>query len=46
MGPLGGECRRCVPEFVETFAPKRLFVVGTGGVSLEDFLNSDVESII
>ena len=25
---------------------KRSFVVGTGGVSLEDFLNSDVEEII
>lgn len=35
-----------LPEFVEAFAPKRSFVVGTGGVSLEDFLNSDVESII
>lgn len=28
------------------FHPKRSFVVGTGGVSLEDFLNSDVEGII
>ena len=35
-----------LPEFVETFAPKRSFVLGTGGVSLEDFLNSDVEAII
>ena len=35
-----------LPEFVETFAPKRSFVLGTGGVSLEDFLNSDVEEII
>jgi predicted AAA+ superfamily ATPase len=32
--------------FVETFHPKRSFVVGTGGVSLEDFLNSDVEVIV
>lgn len=33
-------------EFVEAFAPKRSFVVGTGGVTLEDFLNSDVERIL
>lgn len=35
-----------LPEFVEAFGPKRSFVVGTGGVSLEDFLNSEVEEII
>ena len=35
-----------LPEFVETFHPKQSFVVGTGGVSLEDFLNSEVEGII
>ena len=35
-----------LPEFVEAFHPQRSFVVGTGGVSLEDFLNSDVEEII
>ena len=35
-----------LPAFVETFHPKRSFVVGTGGVSLEDFLNSEVEIII
>jgi predicted AAA+ superfamily ATPase len=34
-----------LPTFVETFAPKRSFVVGTGGVSLEDFLNCEVEEI-
>ena len=28
------------------FHPKRSFVVGTGGVSLEDFLNSDIQGII
>lgn len=32
-----------LPTFVETFNPKRSFVVGTGGVSLEDFLNSEME---
>ena len=32
-----------LPEFVEAFHPKRSFVVGTGGVSLEDFLSCDVE---
>jgi hypothetical protein len=35
-----------LPEFVETFHPKRSFIVGTGGVNLEDFLNSDMEEII
>jgi len=32
-----------LPAFVEVFSPKRSFVVGTGGVSIEDFLNSEVE---
>ena len=35
-----------LPAFVETFHPKRSFVVGTGGVSLEDFLSCDLEAII
>lgn len=35
-----------LPTFVEAFRPKRSFVVGTGGVSLEDFLGSEVETII
>lgn len=35
-----------LPTFVEAFRPKRAFVVGTGGVSLEDFLGSEVETII
>lgn len=35
-----------LPAFAKTFAPKRSFVVGTGGVSLEDFLSSEVEYII
>ena len=35
-----------LPAFVETFHPKRSFVVGTGGVSLEDFLSCDIEEII
>ena len=35
-----------LPAFVETFAPKRSFVVGTDGVSLEDFLGSEVEEIV
>ena len=35
-----------LPEFVEAFAPKRSFVVGTGGVSLEDFLSCAIEEII
>lgn len=35
-----------LPVFVEAFHPRRSFVVGTGGVSLEDFLGSDVERLI
>lgn len=35
-----------LPEFVEAFHPKHSFVVGTGGVSLENFLNSNMEVII
>jgi len=35
-----------LPEFVEAFHPKRSFVVGTGGVSLEDFLSCDIEKIV
>lgn len=35
-----------LPAFVEAFGPKRSFVVGTGGVSLEDFLGCEVEMII
>lgn len=35
-----------LPAFVEAFAPKRSFVVGTGGVSLEDFLSCEVENIV
>lgn len=35
-----------LPSFVEAFKPKRSFVVGTGGVSLEDFLGCKVESLL
>ena len=35
-----------LPAFVDAFHPKRSFVVGTGGVSLEDFLSSEVEDIV
>ena len=35
-----------LPAFVEAFSPKRSFVVGTGGVSLEDFLSSELEEIL
>ena len=35
-----------LPAFVEAFHPKRSFVVGTGGVSLEDFLGSEVETLL
>ena len=35
-----------LPAFVEAFHPIRSFVVGTGGVSIEDFLSSDLVMII
>ena len=35
-----------LPDFVEAFKPKRSFVVGTGGVSLEDFLGCGIETLL
>ena len=35
-----------LPDFVETFKPKRSFVVGTSGVSLEDFLGCEIETLL
>lgn len=35
-----------LPDFVEAFKPKRSYVVGTGGVSLEDFLGCEVETLL
>jgi len=35
-----------LPTFVEAFKPKRSFVVGTGGVSLEDFLGCNIETLL
>ena len=35
-----------LPAFVEAFHPWRSFVVGTGGVSLEDFLGCDIETLL
>ena len=35
-----------LPDFVEMFKPKKSLVVGTGGVSLEDFLGCDVETLL
>ncbi|KGN79701.1 ATPase AAA [Porphyromonas cangingivalis] len=35
-----------LPAFVEDFHPKKSFVVGPGGVSLEDFLKCDIESLL
>lgn len=32
--------------FVEAFHPKRTFVVGTGGVSLEDFLRCNLDEFL
>ena len=35
-----------LPVFVEAFKPKRSFVVGTCGVSLEDFLRCEIETLL
>ena len=35
-----------LPDFVEAFKPMRSFVVGTGGVTLEDFLGCEIETIL
>lgn len=35
-----------LPKFVKAFHPKHSFVVGTSGVSLEDFLSSDLDALI
>ncbi len=35
-----------LPVFVETFHPEKSFVVGSGGVSLEDFLRCDIEAFL
>ena len=35
-----------LPDFAKKFQPKRSFIVGTGGVSLEDFLSSDIELLL
>ena len=35
-----------LPAFAEAFHPRRSFVVGTGGVSLDDFLGSDIETLL
>ena len=34
-----------LPTFVKTFRPKRSFIVGTGGVSLDDFLSCEIETL-
>ena len=35
-----------LPAFVKAFNPKRAFIVGIGGVSLEDFLSCDIEKLL
>lgn len=35
-----------LPAFEKAFHPKRSFVVGTGGVSLENFLSCDIETLL
>ena len=35
-----------LPAFVEAFKPKHSYVVGTGGVNLEDFLRCEVDALL
>lgn len=35
-----------LPAFVKAFHPHKSFVVGTGGVSIEDFLSCDIEALL
>lgn len=35
-----------LPAFAKAFHPHKSFVVGTGGVSIEDFLSSDLEALL
>ncbi|MBO4660825.1 MAG: ATP-binding protein [Prevotella sp.] len=35
-----------LPAFEEAYHPKRSFIVGTGGVGLEDFLSCEVEALL
>lgn len=35
-----------LPIFTEKFSPKRAFIVGTGGISIEDFLQADIKNLL
>lgn len=35
-----------LPAFTEAYQPKKAFVVGTGGISVEDFLKCDIEQLL
>mgnify|MGYP000312714478 CR=1 FL=1 len=35
-----------LPAFVKAFYPHKSFIVGTGGVSIEDFLSCDIETLL
>ena len=35
-----------LPAFVEAFKPKHSYVIGTGGVNLEDFLRCEVDALL
>lgn len=35
-----------LPAFIEAFHPKQAFVVGTGGIALDDFLSCDIERLL
>ncbi|MCM1141759.1 MAG: AAA family ATPase [Muribaculum sp.] len=35
-----------LPVFSQAFSPKHSFIVGTGGISIDDFLSSDIETIL
>lgn len=35
-----------LPDFAKKFSPKRSLIVGSGGISIEDFLQADIETIL
>lgn len=35
-----------LPDFANKFSPKRSLIVGSGGISIEDFLQADIETIL
>lgn len=31
-----------IPEFVKNYHPRRTYIIGTGGIPIEDFLSIDI----